>query len=192
MIVLLIEDDRNTIDFIQKGLQEAGHRLVVSENGKDGLFQALELEFEVMIVDRMLPGLDGLSIIRTIRNAHITTPIIILSALSDVNQRVEGLKAGADDYLSKPFAFSELLARLEALTRRNFSEEQITTLSIDDLEMDLLSHQVKRAGKLLDLQSREYRLLEYLLQHHVPCCWKTSGNIILILKQILLMSILVV
>ncbi|HFB64921.1 MAG TPA: response regulator transcription factor [Aeromonadales bacterium] len=165
MKVLLIEDDKNTIDFIQKGLHEAGHSVVISENGKEGLFQALELEFDVMVIDRMLPGLDGLSIISTIRNAHIKTPIIILSALSDVNQRVEGLKSGADDYLSKPFAFSELLARLEVLTRRIFVEEQQTILTIDDLEMDLLSHQVKRAGKVLDLQSREYRLLEYLLKH---------------------------
>ncbi len=165
MKVLLIEDDANTSDFIQKGLLEAGHSIVISENGQDGLFQALELEFEVMVIDRMLPRLDGLSIIRTIRNAHIKTPIIILSALGDVNQRVEGLKAGADDYLSKPFAFSELLARLEALTRRNFNEEQITALTIHNLKMDLLSHQVFRGGKVLDLQSREYRLLEYLLKH---------------------------
>jgi len=165
MNVLLIEDDQNTRDFISKGLTEAGHHCQSCEEGKEGLFQALESPYEVMVIDRMLPGLDGITIINTIRQANINTPIIILSALSDVQQRVEGLKAGADDYLSKPFAFSELMARLEVLTRRNFGEQQETTLSIDNLEMDLLAHKVTRGNKVLDLQSREFRLLEYLLRH---------------------------
>lgn len=165
MNVLLIEDDKNTCDFIVKGLSEAGHQCCCCEDGKEGLFQALEHPYEVMVIDRMLPGLDGLAIIKTIRQAQIKTPVIILSALTDVQQRVEGLKAGADDYLSKPFAFTELLARLEVLTRRSFAEEEQTRLRIDNLEMDLLSHQVKRGETVLDLQTREYRLLEYLLRH---------------------------
>jgi two-component system OmpR family response regulator len=134
-------------------------------DGKAGLFQALEESYDIVVLDRMLPGRDGLSIVAAMRAAQDRTPVLILSALGDVEDRVEGLQKGGDDYLTKPFAFSELLARVEALTRRADAEAVTTTLRVEDLEMDLLAHTVSRAGQAIDLQPREFRLLEYLMRH---------------------------
>ncbi len=165
MRVLIIEDDQETAAYIQKGLQEAGHSADHVENGKQGLLQASTETYDVLVVDRMLPELDGLSIIRTLRGANNHTPALILSALGEVDDRVQGLRAGGDDYLVKPFAFSELLARLEALSRRADSEIPPTQLKVGDLTMDLLKREVVRSGQKIPLQPREFRLLEYLLRH---------------------------
>lgn len=166
MRILVIEDDRETLDYLVKGLAEAGHAVDRAEDGKDGLFLALEGgEYDALVVDRMLPGLDGLSIVQTLRSSGKATPVLILSALGEVDDRVAGLRAGGDDYLVKPFAFSELLARLEALTRRHDTGAPATSLKVGDLEMDLLSRVVKRAGRLIRLQPREFSLLEYLMRH---------------------------
>ncbi len=165
MRFLVIEDDRETRDYIVQGLSESGHLADTVDNGKEGLFLALEGDYDALVVDRMLPGLDGLSIVQTLRSEGKTTPILILSALGEVDDWVEGLRKGSNDYLVKPFAFSELLARLEALTRRLDADGPETKLSVGDLEMDLLTRRVRRAGKTIDLQPREFRLLEYLMQH---------------------------
>lgn len=167
MRVLLIEDDKELADFVAKGLKEQGHVVEISQDGKEGLYLATTESFDVLVVDRMLPKLDGLTIIKTLRGANDKVPVLILSALGEVDDRVIGLKAGGDDYLVKPFAFSELLARLEALLRRRDSEsgQAPTTLSIEDLEMDLLSRKVTRGGVKIELQSREFKLLEYLVRH---------------------------
>ena len=165
MHILVIEDDAETARYIIKGLTEAGHTADHAGDGKEGLLMAMASDFDVLIVDRMLPELDGLGLITTLRAAKNTTPVLILSALGEVDDRVQGLRAGSDDYLVKPFAFTELLARCEALARRNDGEAAVTELKVGDLEMDLLTRQVKRAGQLLDLQPREFRLLEYLMRH---------------------------
>ncbi len=165
MHVLIIEDDEATCAYIQKGLAEAGHLVDIATRGDDGLALATNEEYQVLIVDRMLPNLDGLSIVSKLRAAGDKTPVLFLSALGEVNDRVEGLRAGGDDYLTKPFAFSELLARLEVLTRRPVLEEQQTILTLGDLTMDLLLREVKRGGIVIDLQPREFRLLEYLMRH---------------------------
>lgn len=165
MRVLVIEDDRETRDYLVAGLAQSGHLVEAASDGKDGLFQALDQPYDVLVVDRMLPGLDGLSIVETVRRAERKVPVLILSALGEVDDRVEGLKRGGDDYLVKPFAFSELLARLEALVRRGEVEAAETRLQVADLEMDLLSRQVKRAGRAVELQPREFHLLEYLMRH---------------------------
>ena len=165
MRLLVIEDDPKTADFIVKGLHEAGHTAEHSSNGKDGLFMAVEQEFDVLVVDRMLPELDGLSLVRSLRAAGKTAPVLFLSALTEVSDKVDGLRAGGDDYLAKPFAFSELLARIEVLARRADSSPADTQLRIADLEMDTVRRKVSRAGKRIDLQPREFRLLEYLLRH---------------------------
>jgi two-component system, OmpR family, response regulator len=165
MRILVIEDDADTLAYITKSLTESGHVVVRAMDGKEGLFLALEQDYDVLVVDRMLPGLDGLSIIKTLRSADKQTPALILSALGEVDDRVQGLRAGGDDYLVKPFAYSELLARLEVLVRRSDVEAARTVLQVGDLEMDLLARIVKRAGKVIELQPREYRLLEYLAQH---------------------------
>jgi two-component system OmpR family response regulator len=166
MRVLVIEDDPETAGYIRKGLTEGGHVVDVAATGPEGLSLALEGLFDTLIVDRMLPGLDGLTLIQTLRNESVRTPVLVLSALGKVDDRVVGLKAGGDDYLVKPFAFSELLARLEALVRRAGAEDKVvTTLRVADLEMDLLSRRVTRAGKPIELQSREFQLLEYLMRH---------------------------
>ena len=163
--VLVIEDDAETLDYLVSGLEQSGHVVDRASDGKEGLFLALERAYDALVVDRMLPGLDGLSVIQTVRSSGKRTPILILSALGEVDDRVEGLKKGGDDYLVKPFAFSELLARLEALTRRGEGEAVETSLRVADLEMDLLARTVKRAGRALALQPREFRLLEYLMRH---------------------------
>jgi two-component system OmpR family response regulator len=165
MRILVIEDDPETREFIVQGLSESGHTADDAADGKEGLVLALERDYDAIVLDRMLPGLDGLSIVKTLRAEGRRTPILILSALGEVGDRVEGLTRGGDDYLVKPFAFSELLARLEALTRRRDAEIPETRLRVGDLEMDLLSRRVKRAGKTIDLQPREFRLLEYLMRH---------------------------
>lgn len=166
MRILIIEDDAETAAYLVKGLSESGHRAERVGDGKDGLFRALEEDFDALVVDRMLPGLDGLALIRSLRAAGKKTPALFLSALGEVDDRVEGLRAGGDDYLVKPFAFSELLARLEALIRRGEGEQAPrTVLKVADLEMDLLTRTVRRAGRNIELQPREFRLLEYLLRH---------------------------
>jgi two-component system, OmpR family, response regulator len=163
MRILLIEDDREVASHLVNGLGESGHRVEWAADGHRGLALAMAEEFDALIVDRMLPGQDGLAIVAALRAARVQTPVLILSALGDVEERVRGLRAGCDDYLSKPFAFSELLARLEALSRRGTAE---TRLAVGDLEMDLLSRNVTRAGQEIDLLPREFRLLEYLMRHH--------------------------
>ena len=165
MHILVIEDDLDAAAYMVKGLTESGHNVVHAANGKDGLGQALTGEFDIMVVDRMLPERDGLSIVAAVRAAKIPTPILILSALGQVDDRVEGLRSGGDDYLTKPYAFSELLARIDALSRRNTPEQADDKLKIDDLVMDLSKHKVTRAGKTILLQPREYRLLEYFMRH---------------------------
>lgn len=166
MRILIIEDDADTAAYIKKGVEEAGHLGDHASDGKEGLLYATTEPYDVLIIDRMLPEMDGLTIVRTIRASDINTPVLILSALGEVDDRVQGLKAGADDYLVKPFAFSELMARLEALLRRADVEAPTTRLQVGDLELDLLTRAVKRGGKPLDLQPREFRLLEYLMRHH--------------------------
>jgi two-component system, OmpR family, response regulator len=166
MRILLVEDDKDVAGFIQKGLREAGHVVEHAGNGRDGLFMAASDSFDAIILDRMLPGgIDGLRLLETLRAQDNTTPVLFLSALAQVDERVRGLKAGGDDYLTKPFAFAELLARVEALTRRGKTEGPQTKLTVADLEMDLLSRTVRRAGQKIDLQPREFRLLEYLMRH---------------------------
>jgi two-component system, OmpR family, response regulator len=165
MRILVIEDDRDAAIWLLKGLKESGHVVDHAADGEQGLAMALEGLHDILIVDRMLPKLDGLSIIRTIRSKNITTPALILSALSDVDERVRGLRAGGDDYLAKPYAFSELLARVEGLMRRRGQDGQETRLKTGDLEMDLLTRTVTRAGKEIPLQPREFKLLEYLMRN---------------------------
>ena len=165
MRILIIEDDEATANYIQKGLVEAGHTAEVATQGDIGLEKASSESYQALIVDRMLPVMDGLTMVTQLRDKNINTPALILSALGDVDDRVEGLKAGGDDYLTKPFAFSELLARLDALSRRTVTETQETTLTAGDLSMDLLAREVRRGDTLIDLQPREFRLLEYLMRH---------------------------
>jgi len=166
MRLLLIEDDADVAAYIDKGLSEAGHTVDLARDGENGLGLATTENYDVMIIDRMLPGIDGLSIVKSVRASDIHTPILILSALGEVDDRVEGLKAGADDYLTKPFAFSELDARIEVLQRRSTAGLNLDTrLKVGDLELDQLSRTASRAGKAIELQPREYRLLEYLMRH---------------------------
>jgi two-component system, OmpR family, response regulator len=165
MRILLVEDDSKIASFIVKGMKAAGYALDHAADGKKGLSLGLSEPYDAAIIDIMLPGLDGLSLIRTIRNEKITTPIIILSAKGSVDDRVEGLQTGADDYLTKPFAFSELLARLQALIRRSSNQSDPTSLTVGDLSMNLLSREVVREGKQIELQPMEFSLLEYLLRN---------------------------
>jgi len=165
MRILLIEDDAEAAAYMAKGLREAGHTVDTAGDGNDGLFLATTERYDVMVVDRMLPGLDGLSIIQAVRGAGNSTPALILSALGKVDDRVRGLKAGGDDYLVKPYAFAELLARIEALERRANPAVPETRLKVENLEMDLLARTVSRAGRDIDVQPREFRLLEYLMRH---------------------------
>ena len=165
MHILVIEDDAETGRYLRKGLGESGHVVELADDGEDGLHLALSHEFDALIVDRMLPGRDGLSIVEAIRRQGRAVPVLILSALGQVDDRVAGLRAGGDDYLTKPFAFSELLARLEALLRRGTAEGAETTLVLADLELDLLSRMVTRGGRRIALQPRAFQLLEYLMRH---------------------------
>jgi len=166
MRILLIEDDETTAGYIAKGLREEGHVVDHANNGRDGMFLAMNEPFDVIVTDRMLPGPDGLSIIRAIRLADITTPVLMLTALGEVEKRVEGLEAGADDYLGKPFAFAELRARIRALARRPAGPPaEQSVLSLGELRMDLLQRTVTRGARKLDLLPTEWRLLEFLMRH---------------------------
>ena len=164
--ILVIEDDRTTADFIVKSLTGEGFVVDHAADGRDGLFHATDGSYDAIVLDRMLPGMDGMAVLAALRAAKVATPVIILSNLGAVDARVEGLTSGANDYLVKPFAFSELLARLKLLIAKPSGGTQVeTTLACEDLEMNLLSRRVTRAGKRIDLQPREFRLLEYLLRH---------------------------
>jgi two-component system, OmpR family, response regulator len=165
MKILLIEDDRETVAYVARGLREHGHVVDEATTGRDGLFLGMDGGHDVLIVDRMLPGLDGLSLIRALREAGVKAPVLFLTALGGVGDRVRGLEAGGDDYLVKPFAFVELLARLNALARRPPLAEVQTVLCAADLEMDLIKRTVSRGGERIDLQPREFQLLEYLLRN---------------------------
>lgn len=165
MRILLIEDDAETADYVLAGLREAGHNVDVARDGRDGLFQASGQDWDLLVVDRMLPGLDGLAVVRTLRAGGIETPVLFLTTLGGIDDRVNGLNAGGDDYLVKPFAFSELEARVAALGRRPRRTAVDTVLRVADLEMDLLTRSVRRAGQTIDLQPREFRLLEVLMRH---------------------------
>lgn len=165
MRILVIEDDEKTAGFITKGLQEAGYVVDHAADGQGGMDLALAESYDAMIVDRMLPGPNGVAVVQTVRDQDINTPVLFLSALGDVDDRVEGLRAGGDDYLVKPFAMAELLARLEALMRRGKGQGELTHLSVGDLEMDILARKVTRQGQRVYLHPREFKLLEYLMRH---------------------------
>jgi two-component system OmpR family response regulator len=167
MRILVVEDDREAARFIERGLKEAGHAVDLATDGRDGLFLAMSEPYQAIVLDRMLPQVDGLAILRALRGSNIDTPVLILSALGDVDDRVAGLRAGSDDYLIKPFAVSELLARLEVLQRRSSANTAgpVTTLRVADLEMDLLKRSVRRSGNKIDLQPKEFQLLEFLMRH---------------------------
>jgi two-component system OmpR family response regulator len=165
MRILVVEDDEKTATYIVKGLSESGYTVDAVADGRNGLFQATDREYDVLVVDRMLPGLDGLALVQALLAAKVGTPVLFLSALSQVDDRVKGLRAGGDDYLAKPFAFSELLARIEALGLRRSDAVVQTKLALGGLEMDLIERRVKRDGKLIELQPREFKLLEYLMRH---------------------------
>ena len=165
MKVLLVEDDREAASFLVRGLAESGHRVEHVDNGPDGLHRALTGNYDALILDRMLPGLDGLSLLSALRAAGAQTPVLFLSALGEVDDRVAGLRAGGDDYLVKPYAFAELLARIEGLDRRVRNDPVDNRLQVADLIFDRDHHRVTRAGQVIRLQPREMRLLEYLLRH---------------------------
>lgn len=165
MRILVVEDEAEVAAYLSKGLKEHGHVVDEAHDGKEGLYLALSEPFDAMVIDRMLPNVDGLSIVRSVRQAEIKTPVLILSALGQVDDRVEGLREGGDDYLVKPFAFSELIARLEALSRRGAPTGEQTRLVVGDLEMDLLARSVRRAGREIELKPREFALLEYLMRN---------------------------
>ncbi|MET4129730.1 response regulator transcription factor [Roseovarius sp. MBR-6] len=164
MKLLVVEDDRTTADYILGGLRQEGHVVDHIENGREALTQAMDAVYDVLVVDRMLPGLDGLSLVRALRGARVTTPVIFLTTLGGVDDRIEGLNAGADDYLIKPFAFGELSARIHALARRPQIRAEETVLSAGDLSVDLIRRRVTRAGTEIDLLPREFALLEHLLR----------------------------
>lgn len=165
MRILIIEDDLETSRFIARGLTEAGHQLVTSAGGRDGLFQAIEGSFDAVIVDRMLPGLDGLSLVKALRAAGVATPLLMLTAIGGIADRVEGLEGGADDYLVKPFAFSELVARIQALGRRRVHASEPSCLKTGDIVLDLHRRTISRAGQRIILQPREFALLAELMRH---------------------------
>jgi two-component system OmpR family response regulator len=164
MKILVVEDDRETATYLTKGLNESGYTVDCAGDGREGLFLATSGDYSAMVLDRMLPGMDGLSLLGALRAAEIRTPALILSALGSVDDRVKGLRAGGDDYLVKPYSFAELLARVEVLARRRGGREE-TVYRVADLELDRLSHRVTRGKEEISLQPREFRLLEYLMQH---------------------------
>jgi two-component system OmpR family response regulator len=170
MKLLVVEDDRETAAYLVKGLSESGYAVDHSNDGRQGLFLATAGSYDAMILDRMLPEMDGLALLGALRAAEIRTPALILSALGSVDDRVKGLRAGGDDYLVKPFAFSELLARIEALMRRGATAPTTTRLRVADLELDLLTRTVRRGGKVIELLPREFQLLECLMRH--------AGNVV--------------
>jgi len=162
--LLLIEDDQEAARFVLKGLRESGHTVDHAADGREGLFRATEGDYDVIVTDRMLPHLDGLAIVQVLRQQGRSTPVLVLSALGTVDDRVRGLKAGGDDYLTKPFAFAELLARVEALQRRRSGTQTVTALRVADLELDLLGRRVTRGGHVIELTAREFNLLEFLVR----------------------------
>jgi two-component system OmpR family response regulator len=165
--ILLVEDDRETADYLVRGLAEESHNVEHAADGRDGLFRASDGSFDLIILDRMVPGLDGLGLLKALRAAGVSTPVLILSALASVGDRIEGLESGSDDYLVKPFSFGELLARVNALLRRSEGRPAAADLriSVGDLEIDPLARSVRRAGRRIDLKPREYSLLEYLARN---------------------------
>jgi two-component system OmpR family response regulator len=163
--ILVVEDDADTAEYILKGLREEGFTVEHVADGRDGFYMASSSEFDAIVMDRMMPGMDGLSVTKALRAANVQTPILILSALAHLDERVKGLRAGGDDYLTKPFGFSELSARLDNLMRRGGAKAAETSLSCGDLHLDLLARRVTRGGKPLELLPRELKLLEYLLRH---------------------------
>lgn len=179
MRLLLVEDDLQIASFITKGLRQAGFAVDHAAEGEEGLGLALNEPYDAAIIDIMLPKLDGLMLIEELRRKKIDTPVIILSAKRSIDDRVKGLQTGSDDYLTKPFAFSELLARVRALIRRASGNEEPTSLAVSDLSMNLLSREVKRGGKKIDLQPREYALLEYLMRN-----WETVVSKTMILEHV--------
>lgn len=164
MRLLLIEDDAEAAKYLARGLGESGHEVEIAADGRTGLARALAGDHELIIADRNLPHIDGLSIVQSLRTEGRSVPVLVLSALGSVDDRIEGLRAGGDDYLTKPFAFEELLARIEALLRRGQGAAVLTRLKVADLELDLLSRTVTRAGKRIDLTAKEFQLLEYLMR----------------------------
>ena len=165
MKILIVEDDEDSAAFLAKGIAARGHEASVARNGRDGLLMATgETRYDVVIVDRMLPEMDGLSLVKAMRSAGVSTPTLFLTNLSGIDDRVEGLEAGGDDYLVKPFAFTELMARLTALARRPVLGAETTVLNVLDLEMDLIRRTVRRGGQPIDLQPREFQLLEFLMR----------------------------
>jgi two-component system OmpR family response regulator len=165
MKVLVVEDDAETSAYVARGLKEQGHGVDVAADGRDGLFLALDQSFDVVIMDRMLPGMDGLNLVKSLRAGGVETPVIFLTALGGVGDRVEGLEAGADDYLVKPFSFSELNARVNALARRPPYKAEAASLQVGALELNRLQRTVKLADRLIDLKPKEFALLEYLMQN---------------------------
>lgn len=174
--ILLVEDDAQIADYIARGLDEEGFTVDRADNGRDGLFLATDSQFDVVVLDRMLPGMDGLALLKALRAAEVETPVIMLSALGSTDDRIAGLTAGADDYLGKPFSFGELLARVQALMRRGRGggqKTQETTLRCADLELDRLTRQVRRGARKIALQPREFRLLEYMMLHQSEVVTRT-------------------
>jgi two-component system OmpR family response regulator len=165
MRILVVEDDTETAAYLTGGLEEEGHAVSWSRAGRDGLFLAMTENFDLLIVDRMIPELDGLTLVKTLRAARVETPVLFLTTMAGIDDRVTGLNAGGDDYLVKPFAFSELVARVKALSRRPRGTVVDTQFKVADLELDIVKHVVKRAGQEIPLQPREFRLLEYLMRH---------------------------
>ena len=165
MKILLVEDDEETAAYVVDGLTREGHVIDRSADGRDGLFMAAAQPYDVIVMDRLLPGLDGLALVKTIRGADIKTPVLFLTAVDGVSDRVEGLEAGGDDYLVKPFAFAELAARVNALARRPALTQSATVLHVGDLELDLVRRTCRRGDRQIDLQPREFMLLEYLMRH---------------------------
>lgn len=165
MKLLLVEDDKETAAYVRRGLSEAGHTVDHAAAGRDGLMLAAGETYDVIVLDRMLPGLDGLGILRTIRASGVKTPVLLLTAMGGIDDRVEGLEAGADDYVLKPFAMAELLARINALARRPPTQAVTVVRRVGDLELDILRRSVTRAGRRIELQPREFQLLEYLTRH---------------------------
>jgi two-component system, OmpR family, response regulator len=164
--ILVIEDDRHTADFVQRALTDQGHEVDIRSDGSEGLKYAVAAPYDVLIVDRMLPGLDGLSIVKAMRGAGVSAPVLFLTALGGVDDRVQGLEGGGDDYVVKPFAGSELIARVHALARRPATRQEAAILKVADLELNLIGRTVKRGGKNIDLQPREFKLLEILMRSH--------------------------
>ncbi len=174
MKILIIEDDKATAEFVAKGLQDAGYQTGHADDGVRGFEMAKNGTFDLAVVDIMLPGLDGLAVIRGIRGAGIEMPLIVLSAKDSVESKISGLDCGGDDYLAKPFSFGELLARIQALLRRAARAAEPTRLTVGDLTMDLLHREVRRAGETLDLQPLEFQLLEYLMRNHGRVVTRTT------------------